>query len=175
MDNLEQIAAKLAELLRRMNENVAKIDELQAENQDLSKMILALGSEKEKAEEKEVIKKFKKLAAKAFPDGYTIYRTILNTDYVGTDFVDIVIWDDRINIIKLDEILEHEAQENVISYGYTLEEELPVLCEEYGYDNEDELIEQLDLKISGYGYGYEKIELEDLDTCEIQSLIVRFL
>lgn len=175
MDNLEQIEAKHAKLLRRMNENMAKIDELQVENRDLLRMVLTLKRKKEKIEEREVINKFKKLAARAFPNGYTIYRTILSTDYIGTDSVDIIIWDNRINITKLDEILEQEAQENTISYGFTLEEDLPMLCEEYGYDNEDELIEQLDLKISGYGYCYEEVELNELDVCEIKNLIEHYL
>ena len=52
MNKLERIEAKHAELLRHMNENIAKIDELQAENRDLSRMILTLEREKEKIEEK---------------------------------------------------------------------------------------------------------------------------
>lgn len=175
MNKLERIEAQHAELLRHMNENIAKIDELQAENRDLSRVILTLEREKEKLEEKEIVNNFKELAAKTFPNGYTIYRTILDTDYIGTESVDIIIWDNNINIIELDEILEHEAQENAVSYGFTLEEELPMLCEEYGYDDVDELIDQLGLEISGYEYNYEKIELEDLNKSEIQDLIERFL
>ena len=175
MNRLERIEAKHAELLRCMNENIAKIDELQAENRDLSRMILTLEREKEKIEEKEIVNNFKKLAAEKFPNGYTIYRTILDTDYIGTESVDTIIWDNNINIIELDKILEHDAQENAISYGFTLEEDLPMLCEEYGYDDADELIDVLGLEVSGYGYHYEEVKLEDLDIYEIQSLIERFL
>lgn len=175
MNRLERIEAQHAELLRRVNENIAKIDELQAENRDLSKMILTLEYEKEKIEEKEIVNNFKKLAAETFPNGYTIYRTILDTDYIGTESVDIIIWDNNIDIVELEETLEREAQENTISYGFTLEEDLPMLCEEYGYDDADELIDVLGLEMSGYGYYYEEAKLDDLNKNEIQELIERFL
>lgn len=175
MDRLQQIEDKRVELLRRMNENIVKIEELQAENRDLSRAILSLEYEKEELDRKETIENFKKLAAEKFPKGYTIYKVVLETDYFGSDSVDIIVWDNNIDIVKLDEILDNDARENAKYYGYTLEEELPILCEEYGYDDEEELIDNLGLEISGYHYWYERIKLDDLDKYEIQDLIDRFL
>lgn len=175
MDRLQQIEDKRAELLKRMNENKVKIDELQVENRDLLKMIRTLEYEKEELDKKETIENFRELAAEKFPKGYTIYKVVLETDYVGSDSVDIIIWDNNIDIVELDEILDNDARENAMYYGYTLEEELPMLCEEYGYDDEDELIDNLGLEISGYHYWYERIKLDDLDKYEIQDLIKRFL
>lgn len=175
MDRLQQIENKRIKLLKRKNENIAKINELQSENQDLLKMIRTLEYEKEELDRKKEIENFKKLAAEKFPKGYTIYKVVLETEYVGSDSVDIIVWDNNIDIVELDEILDNDARENAIYYGYTLEEELPMLCEEYGYDDEDELIDNLGLEISGYHYWYERIKLDDLDKYEIQDLIERFL
>lgn len=175
MDRLQQIKNKRIELLRRMNENIAKIDELVVENQDLTRMIHTLERKEEEIEKKDAIENFKKLAAKSFPNGYTIYKAILETDYIGTDQVEIIVWDNAENIVELEDILIERAKENAISYGYTLEEDLPMLCEEYGCDDENELIDQLNLEISGYGYYYEEVKINDLDTYEIEDMIDRFL
>ena len=175
MDRLQQIEDKRAELLRLRNENIAKIDELQAENRDLSRMILTLDYEKEELDKKEMIENFRKLAAEEFPKGYTIYKTVLDTDYIGSESVEIIVWDNDYDIVELDEILDSNAREHAMSYGYTLEEDLPMLCEKYGYDDEDKLIDDLSLQISGHYYYYEKMKLEDLDKYEIKDLIYHFL
>lgn len=175
MDRLQQIEDKRMELLKRMNENKVKIAELQVENRDLLKMIHALEYEKKELDRKNTVENFKKLAAEKFPKGYTIYKVILETDYVGSDSVDIIVWDNSIDIVKLDEILDNDSRENAIYYGYILEEDLPMLCEEYGYDDEDELIDNLGLEISGHYYWYERMTLDELDKYEIQDLIERFL